>query len=154
MSNPERDERAILSDVKRLAVEYYSLTGKPLGVTGELAEFEAAELLGLQLADARTAGYDATRVVDGHEVKIQIKGRRITGPTHYRGRVPSINLKKPFDTVVLVLMNEDYETVEIWESSRDLVEARLMAPGSKARNIRSSLAISQFKSIAEKVWPR
>ena len=153
MSNPERDERAILADVKRLAIEYYSLTGKPLGVTGELAEFEAAELLGLQLADARTAGYDATRVVDGRELKIQIKGRRIAGGSLYRGTVSKINLENPFDTVMLVLMNGDFDTVEIWESPRDFVEARLTAPGSKARNERGALQVSQFKSIAEKVWP-
>ena len=153
MANPGRNARAILADVKRLAIEYDAVTGRPLGVTGELAEFEASEKLGLQLADARTAGYDATRVVDGREVKVQIKGRRLTGGSPYRGRVSKIDLAKPFDTVVLVLMNEDYEAVEIWESPRDLVEARLKAPGSKARNERSSMGVSQFKSIAERVWP-
>lgn len=53
--------RQILADVRPLAAEYYRLTGKPLGVTGEVAEFIAAEHLGLELADARTAGYDAVR---------------------------------------------------------------------------------------------
>lgn len=43
----------ILRDVKALAVEYYKATGKPLGVTGEMAEYEAAEKLGLELAEAR-----------------------------------------------------------------------------------------------------
>jgi len=38
-SNPEAQRvRAILADAKRLAVEYYQLTGIPLGVTGEVAE--------------------------------------------------------------------------------------------------------------------
>jgi hypothetical protein len=46
--------REVLADAKRLAVEYYKLTGKPLGVTGEVAEFVAAENLGLQLVSART----------------------------------------------------------------------------------------------------
>jgi len=49
-----RSERDILADVKKLATEYYDLTGKPLGVTGEIAEFDAAEKLGLELAGART----------------------------------------------------------------------------------------------------
>jgi hypothetical protein len=31
------------------ATEYYRLTGKPLGVTGEVAEYVAAEILGLTL---------------------------------------------------------------------------------------------------------
>ena len=46
--------REILATVKPLAAEYYRLTGKPLGVTGEVAEYVAAEILGLVLADART----------------------------------------------------------------------------------------------------
>ena len=32
----------ILTQVKPLAVAYYRLTGKPLGVTGEVGEFEVA----------------------------------------------------------------------------------------------------------------
>lgn len=139
--------------MRSLAVEYYNVAGRPLGVTGELAEFEAAEKLGLELADARTPGYDATRKVKGRIECIQVKGRRISGNNLYRGRVSKIDLGQPFDTVVLVLMNEDYEAMEIWEAPRDKVEARLIAPGSKARNERSQMGISQFVSIAEKVWP-
>lgn len=41
--------REILAAVKPLAAEYYRLTGKPLGVTGEVAEYVAAEILGLEL---------------------------------------------------------------------------------------------------------
>jgi hypothetical protein len=61
--------REILKAVKPLAAEYYRLTGKPLGVTGEVAEYVAAETLGLALAPARTAGYDALRGTE----RIQIK---------------------------------------------------------------------------------
>lgn len=149
-----RSPREILADVKRLAVEYYAATGKPIGASGELAEFEAAEKLGLELADARTAGYDAVRSVGGRTERIQVKGRRAApGKSRYRGRVPKINLKQPFDTVVLVLMDEAYEAFEIWEASREAVRARLEAPGSKSRNERGSMGISQFKSIARRVWP-
>ena len=35
--------RAILATVKPLAAEHYRLTGKPLGVTGEVAEYVAAD---------------------------------------------------------------------------------------------------------------
>lgn len=149
-----RTEKDILADVKRLAVEYYERTGKPLGVTGEIAEFEAAEKLGLILGEARTQGYDAIRTGPrGHE-RIQIKGRRILpGKPRYGGRVPKIDLRKPFDAVALVLLDERYEVIEIWQAPRAAVTRRIKAPGSKARNERGSLGISQFKSIAEKVWP-
>jgi hypothetical protein len=46
---------AILADAKRLAQEYRALTGKPLGITGEVAEFEAARILGVELTPARQA---------------------------------------------------------------------------------------------------
>ena len=42
-------ERKVLAAVNPLAAEYYQLTGKPLGVTGEVAEYIAAEALGLEL---------------------------------------------------------------------------------------------------------
>ena len=155
VQTPERSQEAILADVKRLAVEYYEATGRPLGVTGEVAEFEAATKLKLELAGTRTAGYDATRESEGRLEKVQVKGRRLAGAgSLYRGRVSKIDLTKPFDSVVLVLLNENYEAMEIWEAPRDKVESRLSDPGSKSRNDRGSLGISQFKSIAERVWAK
>ena len=44
---------AILGEAKKLAREYRKLTGKPLGITGEVAEYEAARILGVELTDAR-----------------------------------------------------------------------------------------------------
>lgn len=150
-----RSERDVLRDVKRLAIEYYELTGKPLGVTGEIAEFEAADKLDLELAPARTEGYDAVRQRGSRKFRIQIKGRRILdGKPPYQGRVSRIDLAKPFDSVALVLLDQRYETLEIWEAPRAKVEARINAPGSRARNERGSLGISQFRSIAKRVWAR
>jgi hypothetical protein len=50
-----RRVREILKAVKPLAAEYYRLTGKPLGVTGEVAEVVAADALGLYARAARNA---------------------------------------------------------------------------------------------------
>lgn len=60
---PEQRRRIaeVLVTVRPLAAEFYRLTGRPLGVTGEVAEQVTADLLGLTLAGARTVGYDATR---------------------------------------------------------------------------------------------
>ena len=57
----KRCKKDILAEVKALAVEYWELTGKPLGVTGEIGEFEAAEKIGLEPEAARSVGYDAIR---------------------------------------------------------------------------------------------
>ncbi len=145
-----RPAREILADVKRLAVEYYRATGRPLGVTGEIAEHEAITKLGLELAPPRTPGYDALRNVGGRVERLQIKGRRTTQRS---ARVGAIDLTQDFDAVLLVLLDESFAASEIWEAPRSAVEARLRAPGGKARTERGSLGISQFRSIAKRVWP-
>jgi hypothetical protein len=146
--------RQLKADAKALAARYYELTGKPLGITGELAELEAAELLGLRLADARTPGFDAYRDREGREERIQIKGRAVDPLDRYRGRCPSIKCGDQFDYVLTVLLDRSsLDVLEIWEASEAAVSARLEAPGSKARNERNSMGLSQFKSIATKVWP-
>jgi len=93
--------RKILATVRPLAAEFYRLTGKPLGVTGEVAEYIAAELLGLTLAPARTVGYDALR---GSE-RIQIKGRAYGENAKLGQRMSRIKADAPCDTVLLVLLD-------------------------------------------------
>ncbi len=87
----------LLRQVKLLAREYYELTEKPLGVTGEIAEYEAARILKVQLAPARQAGYDAIRKVKGREQLLQIKGRRLIPTSKASQRVGGINLNKEWD---------------------------------------------------------
>jgi hypothetical protein len=146
--------QALKVEAKALATKYYKLTGKPLGITGEMAELEAAELLGLQLADARTPGYDAYRQRNGSRERIQIKGRAVDPCDRYRGRCPSIKCGDQFDYVVTVLLDRrTLNVLEIWEAPEAAVQARLQAPGSRSRNERNSMGLSQFKSIATRVWP-
>jgi hypothetical protein len=143
----------LLIEAKRIARRFYQLTGKPLGISGEVAEYEAARLLGLKLAPAREAAIDGFLDVDGSTKTIQIKGRAVDAKRRYVGRVSKIKLLPTFDAAVLVLLNkEDYETLEIWWATYDDIRMRLIAPGSKSRNDRGSMGISQFKSIAKKVW--
>ena len=100
----KRAVKDILADAKALAIEYHAATGRPLGITGEIAEFEAADKLGLELALVRSAGYDAVRKRGEQTETIQIKGRRRPRSALYKGRVPKIDITKPFDTVALVLL--------------------------------------------------
>lgn len=139
----------ILRRAKEVAVDYYRATGKPLGVTGEVGEYEAARILGLGLSDARTAGFDAT---DTAGRRYQIKARAIRAEARGRSQqVGSINLTHEFDAVLLVLMDEEFRTLEIWEADRDAVRQALEAPGSKARNERGALSVSKFKQIGHRV---
>ena len=148
------DELAgLLSQAKELAKEYYKLTGRPLGVTGEVAEYEAVRLLGLKLAEVRHPGYDALRESGRHTERIQIKGRVVLPNAKPGQRMGRIDLKKEWDVVMLVLLNANYDATEIYEANREVVTAALKAPGSKARNERGALGVSRFKSIGRQIWP-
>lgn len=146
--------REILATVKPLAAEYYRLTSKPLGVTGEVAEYVAAELLGLALAPARTAGYDAVRQTPHGEQRIQIKGRAFGETSKRSQRLGTIKRGAACDTVLLVLLdNRSLEPIEMWEAPYPAVVERLDHPGSRSRE-RGALGVSEFKRIAERIWPR
>lgn len=60
MERPELEQarldkrlQTVLGRAKAVAREYYELTGRPLGVTAEIAEYEACRLLDLKLAPVR-----------------------------------------------------------------------------------------------------
>ena len=84
---------AVLAEAKRLAQEYRRLTGKPLGITGEVAEYEAARILGVRLTPARQPGYDATEEVNSTERRLQIKGRCVLQDSKPGQRLGSIRIE-------------------------------------------------------------
>ncbi|MEX0591518.1 MAG: hypothetical protein WD207_10560 [Xanthobacteraceae bacterium] len=146
--------RLLLRQAKQLAAEYYRLTGKPLGVTGEVAEYEAAEKLGLTLADARTPFFDAFHDAAGVRERFQIKGRAVLPTNRCKARVPRIKCEGDFEAVLLVLLDKStFEAIEIWRAERDAVREGLVAPGSRSRNERGAMCISQTVRGARRVWP-
>jgi hypothetical protein len=144
----------ILHEAKRLARRYHELTGKPLGVTGEVAEYEAHRILGVDLAAARNAGYDATEHDSaGRLRKLQIKGRCVLPGAKSSQRVGRIDVKKEFDVVLLVLLDDHLDTTAIYEAPRAEVLKALTEPGSLARNERGALSVSKFEAIGKLRWP-
>ena len=140
----------ILERGKQAAIDYYDLTGKPLGITGEFGEYLTAKLLGLELAEARSPGYDAT---DKKGRKIQIKSRCIPRDKKLSGqRLGSIRLDHEWDCVMVILLNERFEPQAIYEAGRGPLEEALMKPGSKARNERGALPITKFIKIGKQIW--
>lgn len=137
----------VIRRAKVLAKKYYALTGRPLGITGEVAEYEASRLLGLQLMPARHPRCDAIRKRGKKSERLQIKGRRVINPKGGQ-RMGSISLKKPWDAVLLVMLDDDFEPTAIYEANRHRVSKALLAPGSKARNERGALSVSKFVSTA------
>ena len=153
MDDRQHELKQVLWEVKALAADYYRLTGRPLGVTGEVAEHVAADMLGLELAPPRTQGYDAIRHGPEWPERIQIKGRAL-GPDAKPGqRIGRINVRDECDAILLVLLDSrTMDPLEIWEAPFAAVVQRLKQPGSKARNERGSLAVSSFKRMARMVW--
>ncbi|HFF1660432.1 TPA: hypothetical protein ACGBIF_004169 [Salmonella enterica subsp. enterica serovar Panama] len=103
---------------------------------------------------ARQSGYDATEILDGKEYRVQIKGRYMPDPKKVSARIGAIDISKPFDSVLLVLLDENYDAFAMYEASRDVVVAALQAPGSKSRNERNQLGIAKFKSISRLRWSK
>ncbi|MHB1675497.1 MAG: DUF6998 domain-containing protein [Acidobacteriaceae bacterium] len=144
----------ILCKAKKLAQEYYALTGKPLGITGEVAEYEAARILGVELTPARQEGYDAIERSGNSIRRLQIKGRCLLPNCKPGQRVGSIDVTKGWDAVLLVLLDKNFDATEIHEAGYTAVLAALSAPGSKARNERGQLGVSKFKAIGKLKWRR
>jgi hypothetical protein len=123
-------------------------------VTGEVAEYVAAEKLSLVLTSARTSGHDAIRKTPKGDVRIQIKGRAFGKDSKPSQRLGRIKEGADCETVLLVILdNATLEPLGMWEAGYDKIIARLKEPGSKARNIRGALSVGDFKRLAKTVWP-
>jgi hypothetical protein len=140
----------VIAQVKQLAIEYRRLTGRPLGITGEVGEYEAARLLNLKLAPARQPGYDG---MGPNGQRFQIKTRCLLKGSKASQQVGGIKLNNDWDATLLVLLDDDLNPIEIWEAQRDAVTRELERPGSRARNERGALDVRKFISIAERAWP-
>jgi hypothetical protein len=142
----------VLEQAKEAAIKYYQITGKPLGITGEIGEYLVAKKLHLKLSNAREPGYDA---IDKTGRLIQIKSRSIpTGKRIAGQRTGSIRLDHKWNVILLLVMNEKFEPYVMYEADRASIKKALRKPGSKARNERGALSISKFKSIGKQVWPK
>ena len=146
-SEVQSEVMEILHEAKRLAQRYRHATGKPLGITGEVAEYEAARILGLKLTPARQAGYDAIEERQGSEHRLQIKGRCVLPNWKPGQRLGSIDIEQEFDSVLLVLLDENFDATAIYEADLQNVLAALSTPGSKARRKRGALGVAKFKAI-------
>ena len=54
--------------------------------------------------------------------------------------------------MLMVLLDENFNALEIYEAARAEILHALATPGSKARNERGALSVSKFKSIGKLRW--
>ncbi len=146
-------EDRLISQARRLAAEYRRSMGKPLpGISNEIANHDAIRLLQLQPADAAVGGFDAIDPARQGK-KIQIKSRTIFEESKSGQRIGQIKVDKEWDSLVLVLMDEDYEPYEIYEAEREeLLE--YIDKSSSGRVKRGALSVARFKIIGSLVWAR
>lgn len=140
----------LISEARRLAAEYRRATGKSLPVSSEIAKHDACVYLELDPVEDEVSGHDALSR-DGREHRIQIKGRAIFDESKSGQRIGQLKLEQDWDAVVLVLMDEDFETFEIHQAERDEV---LDALKDSSRNKRGAMSVARFKNIARLVWTR
>ena len=144
----------LIGQARQLAAEYRRTMGKPLpGISNEIAVHDAIRLLQLQpVEDNDSGGYDAIDP-SRDDKKIQIKSRTIFDERKSGQRIGQIKMEQTWDSVVLVLMDEDYEPYEIYEAERDeLLRASERSSSNRAR--RGALSVARFKIIGRLAWDR
>ena len=137
----------LMGEARRIAAEYRRTTGKSLGISAEIARHDACRLLQLEVED-NGGGFDA---YDKDGKKIQIKGRAIFDESKSGQRIGQIKLEQDWDAVVLVLMDSDFQTTEIYRAEHDVVVEAL---DDSTRSKRGAMSVVRFKKIAECVWER
>ncbi len=146
-------EEKLISQARQLAADYRRTMGKPLpGVSNEIALHDAMRLLRLVPAGADVGGYDAIDPERDNK-RIQIKSRTIFDDNFGNQRIGQIKTEQQWDSVVLVLMDEDYEPFEIYEVDRDeLLEYTDKSSSNRAK--RGVLSVSRFRIIGRLAWTR
>lgn len=145
----------LIAEARKLAVEFRRTTGKALpGVSGEIAEHDAARFLDLELLKEKPGGYDAVGKGRREGWRVQIKGRVIFNESKSGQRIGQLKMDQDWDSVVLVIMDEHYETGEIYEAEREQVETAMQESAGSNRKKRGALSVAKFKHIATLVWTR
>jgi len=142
----------LISEARRIAAEYRRATGKPLGISAEIATHDACSFLDLEPCE-EAVGYDAVGLKGERKgQRFQIKGRAIFDEQKGGQRLGQIKIEQDWDKILLVLMDEDFETTDIYEASREDILADLDDSGTSNRKKRGAMSVARFKRIAHLVW--
>ncbi|HHH38299.1 MAG TPA: hypothetical protein ENK50_01815 [Sedimenticola sp.] len=143
----------LIGQARQLAAEYRRAMGKPLpGISNEIALHDAMRLLALEPAPEGSGGFDATDPARSGK-RLQIKSRTLFDEGKGGQRIGQIRVEQPWDAVLLVLMDADYEPYEIYEAEREELLAFIKA-SSSSRARRGALSVARFKIIGRLVWTR
>jgi hypothetical protein len=138
-------------EARKLAAQYRVATGKPLGISSEIAVHDVMRIMNLQPADNPQAGYDAVGTGVREGKRIQIKGRTVSEEAKSNQRIGQIKVDQDWDSVMLILMNDQYEPLEIYEAHREQILDAVANTSTKRRN-RGALSVAKFKHLGQLVW--
>ena len=144
----------LINQARVLASDYRNTMGKPLaGISSEIAEHDAVTLLGLELCQPRVSGHDAIGTGQRDGMRVQIKARVIPDGKSSGQRVGQLKLDQDWDLVVLVLLDERYEPLEIYQASHEVI-ADAMQDSESKRSKRGAMSVAKFKIIGDLAWSR
>lgn len=142
----------LISEARRIAAEYRRATGKPLGISAEIAAHDACTFLGLE-PENKAVGYDAVGIKGKRKgCHFQIKGRAIFDESKGGQRLGQLKVEQDWDFILLVIMDENFDTNEIYEISRENILNDLKDSDSAIRQKRGAISVARFKHLAELVW--
>lgn len=123
----------------KVAIEYDKLIGRNLGITGEVGEILACRKLGLKLLkNPISVGYDA--IDENEKFSYQIKTRRVKGRN--LSGVTGIFSKHHFDYSVLLILDEDYKILKIYQTEHKKLNQILERRRRRNPTIRQFIAVS------------
>lgn len=144
----------LISEARRIAAEYRRATGKPLGISSEIARHDACTFLGLEPHED-AIGYDAIGLKGERKDELyQIKGRAIFDDSKGGQRIGHVKIEQNWDKILLVLMNDDFETTQIYEASRQAMLEDLNENNNGSRQKRGAMSVARFKCLAQLVWDK
>ena len=145
------DVDKLMHEARKLAADYRRATGQALGISNEIATHDVIRLMKLVPAEPGAGGYDAIGTGSREGKYIQIKGRTIFNDKKSGQRIGQVKMEQDWDSIMLILMDEDYEAREIYEADREaIVEAA--GETSEKRAKRGAMSVAKFKAIGTKVW--
>ena len=145
------DVDKLMSQARRLAADYHQATGQTLPLSNEIARFDAMNLLDLDAPEQASAGVDAIGKGERSGQRMQIKVRVLFPDTKAKQRIGQLAFEGSWDSVLLVLMNAQYETQEIIEARRPVLTEAL---ANLSANKRGAMSVNKFKTLGTVVWAR
>lgn len=142
----------LISEARRIAADYRRATGKPLGISAEIARHDACTYLSLEPRED-ALGYDAVGLKgDRKDCRFQIKGRAIFDEKKGGQRLGQIKIEQEWDKILLVIMDENFETTEIYEAPKKVILEDMDETGTSNRQKRGVMSVARFKRLAHLVW--